>query len=193
MRCWCCCLLLTLTPSYFMSSCQCQRCKQTGSGPQAFLLTCQGCSKTWHHSTSPSPQIGLSTHFVLGCHMPPVGDEELIQLIRATTRGDKDKDLSSWMCRRCKRGASGTPSAMSSREPTASSSSDSREGSRTVTTGYGPAVRHTASTASAASTADVRVKQESVCSDSQFGSLDASSECSAEYYSRCATCERPEE
>ncbi|KAI9568601.1 hypothetical protein HD554DRAFT_2099360 [Boletus coccyginus] len=120
-----------------MSSCQ--RCRQTGSGPQAFLLTCQGCSKTWHHR----------------CHMPPVEDEDLIQLIRATTRGDKDNDLSSWMCRRCRKGASGTPSAVSSREPTASS--DSREGSRSVTSGHGPAARHVAL---AASVADVRVKQE---------------------------------
>lgn len=36
-------------PTYMAS---CQRCKQSTNGPQAFLLTCRGCSKTWHHSKS---------------------------------------------------------------------------------------------------------------------------------------------
>ncbi|KAF8840767.1 hypothetical protein BDN67DRAFT_1069026 [Paxillus ammoniavirescens] len=86
----------------------CQRCQQTTNGPQAFLLTCQGCNKSWHHR----------------CHMPPIEDAELIQRIRATNAGDKANDLSAWTCRRCKKSKDGgvraTPSTSSSREHTAS-------------------------------------------------------------------------
>lgn len=88
--------------------------------------------------------------------MPPMEDLELIQLIRATNAGDSTNDLGSWMCRRCKKRASGTPSATSSREPTASV-----EGSTTR--------RDTGSSG----VADIHVKQESVRGDSE---LDASSE-----------------
>ena len=92
--------------------------------------------------------------------MPPVEDDQLIRLLRATNAGDTDNDLSSWMCRRCyKKGVSVTQSAMSSREPTASS--DTRESSKSLAS-------DTASEAGVASSADVRVQQELVCGDSQF-------------------------
>ncbi|KIK95318.1 hypothetical protein PAXRUDRAFT_392007 [Paxillus rubicundulus Ve08.2h10] len=89
----------------------CQRCQQTTNGPQAFLLICQGCNRSWHHR----------------CHMPPIEDAELIQRIRATNAGDKANDLSAWTCRRCKKskvgGVRAAPSADSSREHTVSTDS----------------------------------------------------------------------
>ncbi|KAF8443096.1 hypothetical protein L210DRAFT_852619, partial [Boletus edulis BED1] len=99
----------------------CQRCGLGNSGPQAFLLTCRGCRKTWHHR----------------CHQPPVEDQDLIQRIRATRSGDTSNDLSTWMCRRCKKRASETPSVMSSRETTVSSVSraeDSKDSTSSSTT-----------------------------------------------------------
>ncbi|KAH0831909.1 hypothetical protein J3R83DRAFT_12792 [Lanmaoa asiatica] len=71
--------------------------------------------------------------------MPPVEDEELIQRIRATNARDTANGLSTWTCRRCKKGLSETPSAVSSRELTASS--DSRGDRKSLTSSYySPAV-----------------------------------------------------
>lgn len=56
--------------------------------------------------------------------MPVVEDDELMQRIRATNLGDRNNDLSSWTCRRCKKGrVSATPSVATSRELTVSSES----------------------------------------------------------------------
>ena len=126
-------------------------------------------------------QIALSTD-PAGCLMPPMVDDELIQLIRATTSGDTANGLGSWMCRRCTRGKSGTPSAAmsaGSREPTASSEVRQESKSRSSDTRATPNV------------ASTRVRQESVCGNSYFGVLDASPECSLEHCGRCATCQRP--
>ncbi|KAH7885372.1 hypothetical protein F5I97DRAFT_1378264 [Phlebopus sp. FC_14] len=64
---------------------RCHRCSQSHNGPQAFLLTCRDCSRTWHHR----------------CHIPPIQDAELIQRIRANNAGDAEHNLSAWRCRRC--------------------------------------------------------------------------------------------
>ncbi|KAH9999677.1 hypothetical protein BJV74DRAFT_166851 [Russula compacta] len=40
---------------------------------------------------------------VAGCHIPPLGDAQLIALIRATNDNDVDNGLSSWIGRCCKR------------------------------------------------------------------------------------------
>lgn len=91
--------------------------------------------------------------------MPAVEDDHLIQLIRATNAGDTANGLGSWMCRRCKKATSATPSSTSSREPKASP--ESREDNKNTTSSRNSLA--TPSTASnIASTADVRVKQESV-------------------------------
>ncbi|KAN0087429.1 hypothetical protein V8E55_006050 [Tylopilus felleus] len=120
----------------------CQRCGEAHSGPAAFLLTCRGCRRSWHHR----------------CAMPAVEDDHLIQLIRATNAGDTANGLGSWMCRRCKKATSATPSSTSSREPKASP--ESREDNKNTTSSRNSLA--TPSTASnIASTADVRVKQES--------------------------------
>ncbi|KAG8214454.1 hypothetical protein J3R82DRAFT_9477 [Butyriboletus roseoflavus] len=92
--------------------------------------------------------------------MPPVEDGEVIQRIRATNAKDAANDLSTWMCRRCKKGASETPSAMSSREPTVLQSSASRKDRKTSS--YSPPVTDiitSTSATSVTSTVDVRVKQ----------------------------------
>lgn len=81
----------------------CHRCSKSHHSPHAFLLTCCNCRRTWHHR----------------CHIPPVGDEELIHRIRATTAGNKAEDLSTWVCKRCKerdgqRSNSGIPASTTS-------------------------------------------------------------------------------
>ena len=45
----------------------------------------------------------ISVSNVTGCHIPPLGDEELIALLRATNDNDVDNGLSSWIGRCCKR------------------------------------------------------------------------------------------
>lgn len=88
--------------------------------------------------------------------MPPVEDDELVQRLRAGNLGDTNNSLSAWMCRRCKKGISKTPSVVSSRDHTTSSESHDD-----LTSGYSSAVTDTTSTAGrVASTANVRVKQE---------------------------------
>ncbi|KII86893.1 hypothetical protein PLICRDRAFT_273106 [Plicaturopsis crispa FD-325 SS-3] len=67
---------------------KCHRCQGTNSSPQAFILTCADCGKSWHHR----------------CHIPPVEEVELIALVKATNRNDVDHGLSSWVCR-CRRKA----------------------------------------------------------------------------------------
>jgi hypothetical protein len=69
---------------------------------------------------------------------------------------------------------------MSSREPMASS--DTREDSSLASDAVSKA---------GVSSADVRVEQELVRGDSQFRVPDASPECFAEHYGRCATCGQP--
>ncbi|KAI0286156.1 hypothetical protein BC826DRAFT_101839 [Russula brevipes] len=65
----------------------CNRCKRTSSDPFNFLLSCCECGKNWHHR----------------CHIPPLGDPELLALIRATNNNDVDNGLSSWIGKCCKR------------------------------------------------------------------------------------------
>ena len=45
----------------------------------------------------------ISVSNVTGCHIPPLGDQELIALLRATNDNDVDNGLSSWIGRCCKR------------------------------------------------------------------------------------------
>ena len=45
----------------------------------------------------------ISVSNVTGCHIPPLGDEELVALLRATNDNDVDNGLSSWIGRCCKR------------------------------------------------------------------------------------------
>jgi hypothetical protein len=85
----------------------CNRCKGTSSNPFNFLISCSECGKNWHHReryTDNSPNS--SDYFYLrltGCHIPPLGDPELIALIRATNDNDVDNGLSSWTGRCCRR------------------------------------------------------------------------------------------
>lgn len=63
----------------------CNRCSQSSSTPANFLLLCKSCNKYWHHR----------------CHPPPLENDELVQLIRSQTAGDRDNGLDGWMCKRC--------------------------------------------------------------------------------------------
>ncbi|KAI0301103.1 hypothetical protein B0F90DRAFT_1588016, partial [Multifurca ochricompacta] len=65
----------------------CNRCNGTSSNPYNFLLSCSECGKNWHHR----------------CHIPPLSDQELTALIRATNDNDVDNGLTSWIGRCCKR------------------------------------------------------------------------------------------
>ncbi|KAG2362105.1 hypothetical protein BDR07DRAFT_1068090 [Suillus spraguei] len=55
----------------------CNRCSQSSSTPANFLLLCKSCNKHWHHR----------------CHPPPLENDELVQLIRCQTAGDRDNGL----------------------------------------------------------------------------------------------------
>ncbi|KAF7782418.1 hypothetical protein Agabi119p4_1794 [Agaricus bisporus var. burnettii] len=72
----------------------CNRCSQTHSTVQAFLLTCCVCNRKWHHR----------------CHIPPVADSELILRIRAHNIGDSANGLQAWKCKRCVRSDAGAGS-----------------------------------------------------------------------------------
>lgn len=63
----------------------CNRCSQSSSAPTNFLLLCRSCNKHWHHR----------------CHRPPLDNDELVQLIRYQTAGDRDNGLDGWICKRC--------------------------------------------------------------------------------------------
>lgn len=88
-----------------MPALSCTRCSETHSTPKAFLLTCAACRRAWHHRKLKwilqkyhiKHLIGEET----GCHIPPVSDGELIQLIKAYNEGDVVGGLSGWTCRRC--------------------------------------------------------------------------------------------
>ncbi|KAG1884869.1 hypothetical protein F4604DRAFT_1728498 [Suillus subluteus] len=63
----------------------CNRCSQSSSTPANFLLLCRSCHKHWHHR----------------CHPPPLKEDDLLQLIRSQTAGDRDNGLDGWICKRC--------------------------------------------------------------------------------------------
>ena len=85
----------------------CNRCKGTSSDPFNFLLSCSECRKNWHHRARYiDNSLNSSDSFYLraiGCHIPPLDDQELIALIRATNDNDVDNGLSSWIGRCCRR------------------------------------------------------------------------------------------
>lgn len=63
----------------------CNRCSQSSSTPENFLLLCRSCKKYWHHR----------------CHPPPLEDDDLLRLIRSQNAGDRENGLHGWKCKRC--------------------------------------------------------------------------------------------
>ncbi|KIK47198.1 hypothetical protein CY34DRAFT_799556 [Suillus luteus UH-Slu-Lm8-n1] len=71
----------------------CNRCSQSSSSPENFLLVCSRCNKYWHHR----------------CHPPPLDNDDLVLLVRSKNAGDRENGLDGWICKRCvKSQAAGT-------------------------------------------------------------------------------------
>ncbi|KAH9949882.1 hypothetical protein B0H21DRAFT_72726 [Amylocystis lapponica] len=67
----------------------CVRCGKTHHRPEAFLLECCKCHRTWHHQ----------------CHLPPVSEHELVGRMVAERQNRLADGLGAWLCRRCSKNA----------------------------------------------------------------------------------------